>query len=78
MKPYTEFVGTPQTNERASILLLYSCAMDKWGGPIAFAGFGAADNKGIAFGGFSASGSPIAFGTFCMIPMSYGIRSLSP
>ena len=26
--------------------------MDKWGGPIAFVGFGAADNTGIAFAGF--------------------------
>ena len=27
--------------------------MNYWGGPIAFAGFGAAENKGIVFGGFS-------------------------
>ena len=63
------------------------------GGPIAFAAFGAAENQGIAFGGFChnivtlkswTEGAslwgvgPIAFGTFCMIPLSYGIPSLSP
>ena len=67
--------------------------MDKWGGgPIAFAGFGTDENRGIAFGGFchnivtlqswtdgaSLRGGPIAFGTCCMIPVSYGIPSLSP
>ena len=35
-----------------SILLIQSCAMDKCWGPIAFAGFGAAENEGIAFGWF--------------------------
>ena len=27
-------------------------------------------------GGIASGGSPIAFGTFCMIPVSYGIPSL--
>ena len=27
--------------------------MDEWGGPIAFAGFSAAENEGLAFGGVS-------------------------
>ena len=57
------------------------------GGPIAFEGFGAAENQGIAFGGVLpqyshtlvfALGGPIAFGTFGMVPLSYGIPSLSP
>ena len=66
--------------------------MDTWGVPIVFAGFGAAENKGIAFDGFShyivtlyswtdwasLRGGPIAFGTFGMMPISYGIPCLSP
>ena len=64
------------------------------GGPIAFAGFGASENKGIVFAAFSlqyshalvldgvgiASGGrgPIAFELFGMIPISYGIPSLRP
>ena len=38
--------------ERSFILLIQSCAMDKRGRPVAFAAFGAAENQGIAFGGF--------------------------
>ena len=70
--------------ERSSILLIHSYAMDKWGGPIAFAGLGAAENKGIACGGsatirsrFSLGqegallrGVSIALGICCMIPIS--------
>ena len=67
--------------------------MDTKGGRIAFAGVFAAENKGIAFGGCSHNivtlsswtdgaslwgEGPIAFGTFRMIPISYGIPSLSP
>ena len=83
-----------QAYERSSILLKYPSLYNPlpWtngGRPSAFAGFGAAENKGIAFGpqyshtllldcGGIASGAPIAVGTFYMIPTSYGIPSLSP
>ena len=42
------FLSTPNINPLPSITL---CHMDKWGGHIAFAGVGAAENTGIAFGG---------------------------
>ena len=54
------------------------------GGPIAFAGFGAAENKGIAFGvslglrGHRFGGFLSLLGFCCMIPISYGIPSLNP
>ena len=71
---------------------LILCHGQMGGGPIAFAGFGATESKGIGFGSFchnivtlwswtegaSLRGGPIAFGTFCMIPISYGIPSLGP
>ena len=61
--------------------------MDKWGVPVAIAGVGATENKGIALGvsatmqlslGFRGHHFGGGFGTFGMIPKSYGIPSLSP
>ena len=62
------------------------------GGTFAFAGFGAAKNKGVAvvvsattrprfslgLRDLALGGCPIALGAFCMISFSCGIDSLSP